>query len=67
MALINSKKTIIKIWNEWEKQFGRAYHPVETYKTKGAETMILTMGSMGENGLGGRRCSAKKRGKRLGW
>jgi pyruvate ferredoxin oxidoreductase alpha subunit len=48
MALINSKKTIIKIWNEWEKQFGRAYHPVETYKAKGAETMILTMGSMGE-------------------
>jgi pyruvate ferredoxin oxidoreductase alpha subunit len=47
-ALINSKKTIIKIWNEWEKQFGRAYKPVETYKTKGAETMILTMGSMGE-------------------
>ena len=48
MALINSKKTIIKIWNEWAKQFGRAYHPVETYKTRGAETMILTMGSMGE-------------------
>lgn len=48
MALINSKKTIIKIWNEWEKQFGRAYKPVETYKTKGAETLILTMGSMGE-------------------
>jgi pyruvate ferredoxin oxidoreductase alpha subunit len=47
-ALINSKKTIIKIWNEWEKQFGRAYKPVETYKTKGAETLILTMGSMGE-------------------
>lgn len=48
MALINSKKTIIRIWNEWEKQFGRAYKPVETYKTKGAETLILTMGSMGE-------------------
>jgi pyruvate ferredoxin oxidoreductase alpha subunit len=47
-ALLNSKKTIIKIWNEWGKQFGRHYKPVETYKTKGAETMILTMGSMGE-------------------
>lgn len=47
-ALINSKKTIIKIWQEWEKQFGRAYKPVETYKTKGADTLILTMGSMGE-------------------
>ena len=28
--------------------FGREYKPVETYKTKGAETLILTMGSMGE-------------------
>lgn len=47
-ALVDSKKTIVKIWNEWERQFGRAYKPVETYKTKGAETLILTMGSMGE-------------------
>lgn len=47
-ALMNSKKTIIKIWNEWGKQFGRHYKPVETYKTKDAETLILTMGSMGE-------------------
>ena len=47
-ALINAKKTIIKIWNEWGKQFGRSYKPVETYKNKGAETLILTMGSMGE-------------------
>jgi pyruvate ferredoxin oxidoreductase alpha subunit len=48
MALINSKKTIVKIWNEWGKMFGRQYKPVETYKNKGAETLILTMGSMGE-------------------
>ena len=47
-ALIHSKKTIVKIWNEWGRQFGRHYHPVETYRNKGAETMILTMGSMGE-------------------
>ena len=47
-ALINAKKTIVKIWSEWGRQFGRHYHPVETYKNKGAETMILTMGSMGE-------------------
>ncbi len=47
-ALINAKKTIVKIWNEWGRQFGRHYHPVETYKNRGAETMILTMGSMGE-------------------
>jgi pyruvate ferredoxin oxidoreductase alpha subunit len=47
-ALRNSKKTIVKIWNEWGKMFGRYYRPVETYKAKGAKTLILTMGSMGE-------------------
>jgi pyruvate ferredoxin oxidoreductase alpha subunit len=47
-ALINSKKTILKVWEEWEKQFGRSYKPVETYKTEGADVLLLTMGSMGE-------------------
>lgn len=47
-ALVNSKKTIIKIWKEWKELFGREYNPVEKYKTEGAETLILTMGSMGE-------------------
>lgn len=47
-ALINSKKTIIKIWKEWKELFGREYNPVEKYKTEGAETLIMTMGSMGE-------------------
>jgi len=47
-ALRNSKKTIINIWKEWGRQFGRIYRPVETYKTKGADTLILTVGSMGE-------------------
>jgi pyruvate ferredoxin oxidoreductase alpha subunit len=47
-ALINSKKTILKVWEEWEKQFGRSYKPVETYKTEGADVLLLTMGSMCE-------------------
>jgi pyruvate ferredoxin oxidoreductase alpha subunit len=47
-ALKNSKKTIIKVWKEWKELFGREYNPVETYKADGAETLILTMGSMGE-------------------
>ena len=47
-ALVNSKKTILKVWDEWEKQFGRRYRPVETYKAKGAEVLLLIMGSMGE-------------------
>jgi pyruvate ferredoxin oxidoreductase alpha subunit len=47
-ALKNSKKTILAVWEEWAKIFGRTYKPVETYKADGAETLLLTMGSMGE-------------------
>jgi pyruvate ferredoxin oxidoreductase alpha subunit len=47
-ALINSKKIIIDIWDEWAKMFGRAYKPVETYKAEDADILMLTMGSMGE-------------------
>ena len=47
-ALVNSKKTILKVWDEWEKRFGRRYRPVETYKAEGAEVLLLIMGSMGE-------------------
>jgi len=48
MALLNSKKTIVKVWDEWEKRFGRRYKPVETYRTDGAEVILVTMGSMSE-------------------
>lgn len=47
-ALKNSKKVILAVWEEWARMFGRTYKPVETYKTDGAETLVLTMGSMGE-------------------
>ena len=47
-ALKNSKKTILAVWEEWAKIFGRRYKPVETYKAEGAQTLLLTMGSMGE-------------------
>jgi len=47
-AVVNSKKTILKVWDEWEKRFGRKYEPIQSYKMKGAEIAMLTMGSMGE-------------------
>lgn len=47
-ALKNSKKTILAVWDEWAKIFGRTYKPVETYKADDAEVLVLTMGSMGE-------------------
>ncbi len=47
-ALVNSKKVILEVWKEWKKLFGRTYQPVESYKTQGAEVILVTMGSMGE-------------------
>jgi pyruvate ferredoxin oxidoreductase alpha subunit len=48
VALVNSIKVIKRVWNEWEKQFGRKYEPVQTYRTEDADVALLTMGSMGE-------------------
>jgi len=44
----NSKETILRGWKEFGDIFGRHYHPVEEYKTKNAETLLLTMGSFTE-------------------
>lgn len=44
-ALIATKGTILKVWDEFGKKFGRHYAPVETYKVEGAEILLLTMGS----------------------
>ncbi|MCX6012805.1 MAG: pyruvate ferredoxin oxidoreductase, partial [Chloroflexi bacterium] len=47
-ALRNSKNTILKAWKEFGDLFGRYYSPVETYRTEGAKTVLLTMGSFSE-------------------
>ena len=45
VAFEGSKKVLLSAWDEFEKIFGRRYRPVESYKTEGAETLMLTMGS----------------------
>jgi pyruvate ferredoxin oxidoreductase alpha subunit len=47
-ALWKSRPVIDKAWDEMAKVTGRKYSAVETYKTEGADTLILTMGSIGE-------------------
>jgi pyruvate ferredoxin oxidoreductase alpha subunit len=47
-ALINSKAVLMKAWSDWKDLTGREYKPVETYKTEGAKTIFVTMGSIGE-------------------
>jgi pyruvate ferredoxin oxidoreductase alpha subunit len=48
MALRNSKKVILETWNEYNKVFGRQYHPIEKYHSDGARVLIMNMGASGE-------------------
>lgn len=47
-ALVKTKPEILKAWKELAEVTGRQYHPVETYKSEGADILFLTMGSLGE-------------------
>jgi pyruvate ferredoxin oxidoreductase alpha subunit len=47
-ALKNAMPLILKGWEEWGQLTGRHYSPVETYHSDDAETLLLTMGSLGE-------------------
>ncbi len=47
-ALIATKGTILEVWNEFGKKFGRHYSPVETYMAEDAEILLLTMGSFSQ-------------------
>ncbi|MBW2092083.1 MAG: pyruvate ferredoxin oxidoreductase [Deltaproteobacteria bacterium] len=51
MALLESKKTILKAWDEFGDIFGREYVPIETYQTEGADTVLVTMGSIAETAM----------------
>ncbi len=48
MNLVDSRKVILEHWAEFAKRFGRAYHPVETYRAEGARVLLFTMGSFSE-------------------
>lgn len=50
-AMNGTLPVIVEAWQEFEKQFGRAYRPVETYKIDGAQILLLTMGSISETAM----------------
>jgi pyruvate ferredoxin oxidoreductase alpha subunit len=50
-AIKGSKEVIIEAWQEFGDLFGRYYQPVETYRTDGAETLLVTMGSLSETAM----------------
>lgn len=47
-ALLASASVIKKAWDEQGELTGRKYSPVELYRTEGADTLILAMGSICE-------------------
>jgi pyruvate ferredoxin oxidoreductase alpha subunit len=47
-ALRSSIPKIIETWKAFGDMTGRYYHPVETYKTEDADTLLVTMGSCSE-------------------
>jgi pyruvate ferredoxin oxidoreductase alpha subunit len=50
-ALIGSQKVAAEVWKDFGNIFGRTYKPIESYKAKGAETLLVTMGSITETAM----------------
>jgi pyruvate ferredoxin oxidoreductase alpha subunit len=50
-AVRESKKVVLEVWQQWAELTGRAYHPVESYKAEGMDTLLVTMGSFSENAM----------------
>jgi pyruvate ferredoxin oxidoreductase alpha subunit len=48
VALKSSMPKILEVWQAFGDMTGRYYHPVETYKAEDADTLLVTMGSLGE-------------------
>ena len=46
-----AKDVILKYWDDFSKAFGRSYHPVESYHSENARTLLLTMGSFSETAM----------------
>ena len=47
-ALLKAESVLEEIWHSFSDNFGRTYHPVETYQTEDAEVILVTMGAVGE-------------------
>src|SRR4030042_1932407 len=49
--MLSSRKVILEVWQDFAKRFGRAYSPVESYKTEDADVLLFTMGSLGTTAM----------------
>jgi pyruvate ferredoxin oxidoreductase alpha subunit len=46
--LCDSIAVVRQAWQEWKDLTGREYHTVESYRTEGAKTIVVIMGSLAE-------------------
>jgi len=51
VALRATKPIILRTWRQFGKISGRHYQPVDHYRTEGARTLLLTMGSFSETAM----------------
>jgi len=56
---------MVEIIGEFEKHFGRRYEPVETYRTEGAEILLISMGGISETAMTWID-AVRERGKKVG-
>ena len=64
-AMKGARPVIAEAWQAFGDQFGRYYRAVETYQMEDAETVLITMGSIGETAMtavDGMRSQGKKVG-----
>ncbi|MBN1376674.1 MAG: pyruvate ferredoxin oxidoreductase [Dehalococcoidia bacterium] len=50
-ALREARNVVVDTWKRYGDLTGRYYNPVEKYKTEGAETVLVTLGSFSENAM----------------
>jgi len=50
-AVKASMPIILKGWQEFGDLTGRYYHPIEEYRTEGADVLLVTMGGIGETAM----------------
>jgi pyruvate ferredoxin oxidoreductase alpha subunit len=50
-ALRRAKSVILQMWSDFREISGRHYHPIETYASEDAETLLLMMGSFSETAM----------------
>ena len=47
-AIHGAYGTIVKVWEEFGRRFGRQYKPVESYRVEDAETILVILGSFNQ-------------------